>query len=208
MRNRFNYANVTATLALFFAMSGGALAAKHYLINKTSQISPSVLKALKGKEGPRGLAGTPGAPGAAGAAGKEGAEGKAGARGETGPSHAYSKETTGEAETLTASVGVPAGIYAMTGNGYAANNEEVEGSMKCELKAAGAEVTSRSATIPHLGEIISAKTRGQNSIETQGTATLSSSGEIVESCAKPITSPANIKITKVSVLAILVGGVN
>jgi cytoskeletal protein RodZ len=46
MRRRLNYANVTATLALFFAMSGGALAAKHYLINSTKQINPKVLKAL------------------------------------------------------------------------------------------------------------------------------------------------------------------
>jgi hypothetical protein len=46
MRRRLNYANVTATLALFFAMSGGALAAKRYLINSTKQINPKVLKAL------------------------------------------------------------------------------------------------------------------------------------------------------------------
>ena len=30
MRKRLSYANVTATLALVFAMSGGALAANHY----------------------------------------------------------------------------------------------------------------------------------------------------------------------------------
>jgi hypothetical protein len=30
IRRRATYANVTATLALFFAMSGGALAAGHY----------------------------------------------------------------------------------------------------------------------------------------------------------------------------------
>ena len=39
MRKGFSYANVTATLALFFALSGGALAAKHYLINSTNQIA-------------------------------------------------------------------------------------------------------------------------------------------------------------------------
>jgi hypothetical protein len=76
-----NYANVTATLALFFAMSGGALAAKHYLINSTKQINPKVLRALKGNRGPTGPAGALGAPGAQGkegVAGKEGKEGKAG----------------------------------------------------------------------------------------------------------------------------------
>jgi hypothetical protein len=46
MRRHLTYANVTATLALVLAMSGGAFAAKHYLIGSTSQISPSVLKSL------------------------------------------------------------------------------------------------------------------------------------------------------------------
>jgi len=78
MRRRLNYANVTATLALFFAMSGGALAAKHYLINSTKQINPKVLRALKGNRGPAGPAGALGAQGKEGAAGKEGKEGKPG----------------------------------------------------------------------------------------------------------------------------------
>ena len=46
MRRHVNYANIVATLALFFAMTGGALAAKHYLINSTKQINPKVLKKL------------------------------------------------------------------------------------------------------------------------------------------------------------------
>jgi hypothetical protein len=46
MRKHLTYANVTATLALVFAMSGGALAAKHYLVTKTNQISPTVLKSF------------------------------------------------------------------------------------------------------------------------------------------------------------------
>lgn len=46
MRRHLSYANVTATLALIFAMSGGALAAKHYLVTKTNQISPKVLKSF------------------------------------------------------------------------------------------------------------------------------------------------------------------
>jgi hypothetical protein len=78
MSKRLNYANVTATLALFFAMSGGALAAKHYLINSTKQINPKVLRALKGNKGPTGPAGALGAQGKEGVAGKEGKEGKPG----------------------------------------------------------------------------------------------------------------------------------
>jgi hypothetical protein len=85
MRRRFSYANVAATLALVLSMSGGALAAKHYLINSTKQINPKVLKALKGKPGAKGAAGLPGAAGTPGAPGKEGAAGKEGKEGKTGP---------------------------------------------------------------------------------------------------------------------------
>lgn len=81
MRRRLNYANVTATLALFFAMSGGALAAKHYLINSTKQINPKVLKALKGANGAPGTSGTNGTPGKEGSLGKEGPQGKEGKEG-------------------------------------------------------------------------------------------------------------------------------
>ena len=66
IRRHFSYANVVATLALLFAMSGGALAAKHYLINSTKQINPKVLKKLKGNAGSRGRSGAPGAAGVAG----------------------------------------------------------------------------------------------------------------------------------------------
>jgi hypothetical protein len=47
MRRHFSYANVVATLALLFAMSGGALAATHYLLNSVSQINPRVLAKLR-----------------------------------------------------------------------------------------------------------------------------------------------------------------
>jgi hypothetical protein len=47
MRRHLSYANVVATLALVFAMSGGALAAKHYLLNSVSQVNPRVLRSLR-----------------------------------------------------------------------------------------------------------------------------------------------------------------
>jgi hypothetical protein len=75
------YANVVATLALVFAMGGTAVAAKHFLINSTSQISPKVLKKLKGnagKTGAKGANGTNGTNGANGTNGTNGAEGPAG----------------------------------------------------------------------------------------------------------------------------------
>jgi hypothetical protein len=96
MRRRITYANITATLALVFAMSGGALAATHYLINSTKQISPKVLKALKGKAGPtgpigpQGLKGEPGGP--TGATGPQGPKGETGATGVTGLTGAPGKE--------------------------------------------------------------------------------------------------------------------
>jgi hypothetical protein len=85
MRRRLSYANVTATLALVFAMSGGALAANHYLINSTKQINPKVLKKLKGSRGPTGAAGAPGATGPSGKNGTNGSAGANGKNGETGP---------------------------------------------------------------------------------------------------------------------------
>jgi len=75
LRRHLSYANVIATLALVFAMSGSAIAAKHYLLNSTKQISPSLMKKLHGRTGaggPRGAAGAQGAPGAQGPAGAKG----------------------------------------------------------------------------------------------------------------------------------------
>lgn len=102
LRRRLTYANVVATLALVFAMSGGAVAASHYLITNTGQIKPNVLAQLKGKAarqgkagrqgktgkqgptGPAGVKGEPGPVGPKGEAGAAGAKGQAGAIGQTG----------------------------------------------------------------------------------------------------------------------------
>ncbi len=84
MRKRLSYANVTATLALVFAMSGGAMAANSYLINSTKQINPKVLKKLTGKPGKNGTAGATGATGATGPTGPAGSPGAAGTKGEKG----------------------------------------------------------------------------------------------------------------------------
>jgi hypothetical protein len=86
MRKHLSYANVTATLALVFAMSGGALAANHYLITSTKQIKPSVLAKLKGNAGAAGLKGATGAAGASGATGPAGAKGETGLQGSPGQS--------------------------------------------------------------------------------------------------------------------------
>lgn len=76
-RTRFGIPGVIATVALVFAMTGGAFAAK-YLITSTKQISPSVLKKLKGNAGPAGQQGPAGPAGAKGDTGAPGAPGKDG----------------------------------------------------------------------------------------------------------------------------------
>jgi Collagen triple helix repeat (20 copies) len=78
------YANVTATIALVLAMSGSALAATHYLITSTRQISPAVLKSLKGNSGPAGAAGAAGPLGAQGPQGTSGTNGTSGSNGTNG----------------------------------------------------------------------------------------------------------------------------
>jgi hypothetical protein len=88
---------VIATLALVFAMTGGAYAAKKYLITSTKQISPSVLKSLQGKAGPAGVAGVQGLAGPAGPAGSAGAKGDNGSNGSNGSNG----ESVTEAEVKT-----------------------------------------------------------------------------------------------------------
>jgi hypothetical protein len=122
-RRHFSYSGVTSTLALVLAMSGGALAAQHYLISSTKQISPKVLKALRGRQGSRGAAGLPGSQGSQGPQGLQGAQGIPGTPGAPGPSDVYA-DGTAEA-TLTGSyqqfgvVSLPPGSYLLEGTAYA-----------------------------------------------------------------------------------------
>jgi hypothetical protein len=91
-----SYANVVATMALVFAMGGTAVAAKHYLISSTSQISPQVLKALELKIASRVKPGSPGTEGAQGKEGPAGKEGKEGAAGKDGTDGTNGLEGTGK----------------------------------------------------------------------------------------------------------------
>ena len=113
VRKHTTYANIMLTVALVFAMSGGAFAATKYLITSTKQIKPSVLKQLQGKAGAKGAtgaagpAGPQGAPGAAGAKGEPGAPGTNGANAEaTAFTGAKGSCTAGGAEIKTASPAV------------------------------------------------------------------------------------------------------
>jgi hypothetical protein len=90
IRRRLTIANIFTMLALVFAMSAGAYAAKkHFLITSTKQIKPSVVAQLKGKTGSTGVQGSvgPAGPhGPAGAAGKDGPQGEKGENGANGES--------------------------------------------------------------------------------------------------------------------------
>lgn len=98
-------------------MSGGALAASHYLINSTHQINPKVLKRLKGNRGPRGPAGIPGVAiqGPSGVSGAKGTRGEVGREGKEGLS-ALSTLPSGRSES---------GVY-----GIAAPNPATEGVLR------------------------------------------------------------------------------
>lgn len=109
-RMKLTPATAIATVALVFALSGGAYAASKVLITSTKQISPKVLKTLQGKAGAPGAAGPAGPVGPQGPAGADGGPGKEGATGKEGPQGPPGKEgkkgeqgepgTTGFAEEL------------------------------------------------------------------------------------------------------------
>jgi hypothetical protein len=114
MRRHLTYANVAATLALVFAMSGGALAAKHYLVESTTQISPKVLKKLRGHRGKTGAAGKTGATGLTGPAGAAGPAGKDGASATTLLAAINEKGEVVRAKGLVSSTKVASGEYTLT----------------------------------------------------------------------------------------------
>jgi hypothetical protein len=78
IRRSLNVPTAVAVVALVFAMTGGAFAAKDY-VGGPAQASK------KSQKGPRGPKGPKGQRGAVGPAGPEGPKGETGARGERGP---------------------------------------------------------------------------------------------------------------------------
>lgn len=91
MRKHLTPAMIVALIALFFALTGGAIAAQHYVVTSTKQIKPSVLAELRGKtgrkgeQGPTGPAGPAGSMAPAGLQGAAGGPGAPGAQGVPGP---------------------------------------------------------------------------------------------------------------------------
>jgi len=209
MRRRFSYANVAATLALVFSMTGGAMAAAHYVINSTKQINPKVLKTLAGKAGAAGAAGTAGREGPKGERGPQGERGQQGLqgeKGETGPTHAYSAEGSAG----NASVDVPAGSYAVSGDGTFYNPGPEDGAGECFIEAAGSSWDHQNATVPFEGEEEkkSKEKSGSAGIGTQATVKLSVAGAIAVRCQVPHESKQGVGIGEARIMAIEVGAVN
>jgi hypothetical protein len=127
------YARIATTLALVFAMSGGAFAASKIRITSTKQISPKVLKALKGNTGPTGPAGVAGPVGPqgprgeTGPAGKDGLNGADGIRGEKGETGvAGPPGATGpEGVCSTANCVLPKGVTETGSWSFSTSNEEI-----------------------------------------------------------------------------------
>jgi hypothetical protein len=90
LRRHITYANIAATMAVVFAMSGGAYAlsgnnhAPAASASAASAHAGKVKKRSKGAVGARGPAGPKGAAGATGAVGAQGLQGPAGERGPAG----------------------------------------------------------------------------------------------------------------------------
>lgn len=144
IRAHLSYANVAATLAVLFAMSGGAIAATggfssggtlRACVNEEGGVK--LLKAgghcgrgkktvawnVTGPAGAKGAAGASGAAGAAGAQGKEGSagkEGKAGPEGQPGTARAYADvSSTGvlsasRSKNVVSTSRASEGIYCVT----------------------------------------------------------------------------------------------
>lgn len=139
MSRRLSYANVVATLALVFAITGGAIAAQHYLITSTKQISPKVVKKLRGHRGRRGPRGLVGAVGPTGAAGAAGAKGDNGDRGPANVFAVYHDAAVAVSANATiAHIDLPAGKYAISAKAWL-ETESNEGPAlgQCDLVAGG-----------------------------------------------------------------------
>ncbi len=151
-RKRLSYANVTATLALVFALGGGtAWATHHYLIVSTKQIKPSLLKVLRG------------ASGAPGANGRDGAAGPTGPAGANGAVAGYFAQTsahtpfTGSSNVAILTKTLPAGSYVLNANetfGASSTAATTEFEVTCTLSDSAAGTPTDTGAYEGLTNII------------------------------------------------------
>jgi hypothetical protein len=149
VRARVSYANVVATLAILFSMTGAAVAAKHYLINSTSQISPKVLKAIQGRHGgTAGAAGAQGPAGPAGASGPQGVPGNEGPRGTTGPAGNEGPAGQVQKPAVFSKTLSPASEGEETTELFTLHGEEIKATFVCGKGASGTPTASIKITAP------------------------------------------------------------
>jgi hypothetical protein len=104
---QFGAPGVIAVIALVFAMSGGAIAARHYVTDSGAKKVPAKKKVVRGPKGEPGARGPAGPQGPAGPAGSRGADGAAGPRGAEGsPWTAGGTLPSGKSESGTWVAGV------------------------------------------------------------------------------------------------------
>jgi hypothetical protein len=106
---QFGAPGVIAVIALVFAMSGGAIAARHYVADSGTQkpAAKKNKKVVRGPKGEPGARGPAGPQGPAGPAGSQGAEGAPGPRGVEGsPWTAGGTLPSGKSESGTWVAGV------------------------------------------------------------------------------------------------------
>jgi hypothetical protein len=179
IRRHLSYANVAATLALVFSMSGGALAAKHYLINSTGQINPKVLKKLRGRAGPPGLTGIEGPTGPSGLAGAPGPPGPLGggkAFNVNSGEGELAFPTVNNQSLTVASLSLPAGSFSVVGKVIANNdNSGLRPTARCELLL-GKTVIDPGFSGVHLGLGAPEPEADRHYLALAGTGSLSSPG--------------------------------
>lgn len=119
---------VVAIVALVVATSGSAAAAS-YVITKTSQIKPSVRRALEGERGPRGARGPQGLQGVQGAQGPQGLQGPQGSPGASGLQDVQIVESAlvnvAPGSNASAFADCPSGMRLLGTGGFSALGTEV-----------------------------------------------------------------------------------
>jgi hypothetical protein len=201
MRRHLTYANIAATLALVFAMTGGAIAAKHYLINSTSQINPKVLKKLhgaKGATGEKGANGAPGAPGKQGVEGKQGNEGKQGPPNQAFSSHILAAEFNGlEGAPLGFDeLSLPAGSYTLLATLAVENTGAAAIEVECGFEFGGTALDKTP---------IAVGAKDSRSLALSGVATLATATTLELVCKAPTKTGAYINPTLTATRATVTG---
>jgi hypothetical protein len=209
MRRYFSYANIVSSMALVFAMAGGAMAANHYLISSTKQINPVVLKELKGATGKTGAKGIDGSAGPAGPVGATGKEGPQGRPGESGLESGYEAFAdpgdipNGSSYVTLGNLSVPAWTYLVTAKMWVSNRGAGRAEVACVLSNNVTSDTDFSRTT--VEPIGTTPYKGQADLALQDAVTLASEGVFSIGC---FTHPGEVESHDLKIQAIHVGSLS